>query len=677
VPNVKTFRAFFRIAPLAAALAFACPAGARPRPAQNAAQKPAEIPPPKIQEKSAEKPAPKLPAEIELFETRVRFETDGSSRKEVHTMVKINDELGVRQFARLRFDFNRSFQQVEIPLVRITHPSGGIIDVLPSAITDQPNPAVVNAPAYQDVRVKSVRILGLEPGDTLEYRVITTTSRAPLAPDFWLDHTFDRTGVVSHEIFDLDLPCSRLKDSPNLGHVEMDLTMPASERQETAAGRCIFRWKVSLPGSSPKRNVDAASDSYQRPDVTLSSFTVWGVFVERLAEFLHSGRAVSSVSDKAIALTKPFAKPREKLEALYNFVSEKVTTVDLPLGATGFRTRPPADILASGYATPEDKFVFLATLASSLNLRLAAALVGTSPDLQKQLPTPSLFTRILTMWGTNLWCDPSIEVAPFGLLPPGLRGKAALWIRKLPDCGPTADCVAPLWATVPIEPPFAAFQKVHVDATLASSGTLDAKVKYTMRGDNELLLRVAFHHAPKEDWKNVAQLIALSDGFRGEIINVTASDPYDTRNPFAVEYEIKEPKLVNWSKTPLRIPALLPLLGLPDPAGKTAVGAAVKPIDLGTPLDVEVSATVRVPEGTGAEVPAGTSVERDFATYISQYSVKEEMITASRHLNFILKEIPADRAADYDAFLQAIQNDESQFFTLERSEPAPAAPKKQ
>src|SRR2546430_11223404 len=26
-----------------------------------------------------------------------------------------------------------------------------------------------------------------------------------LAPDFWLDHSFDRSGIVSHEIFELDL----------------------------------------------------------------------------------------------------------------------------------------------------------------------------------------------------------------------------------------------------------------------------------------------------------------------------------------------------------------------------------------------------------------------------------------------------------------------------------------
>jgi hypothetical protein len=677
---VKATRFFSSAISIAAAILVLSASAAMPRPPQTASQKPAEKSPEKPQEKTQEKaavkPAPKIPAEIELLETRIRFETDGSSRKEVHARVKINDELGVRQFARLNFEFNRGFEQIEIPLVRITHPSGGTADVLPSAITDTPNPAVVNSPAYQDVRVKSVRILGLEPGDVLEYRVITTVTHPPLAPDIWLEHEFDRSGVVAKEVFDLDLPCSRLKDSQSLRRIEMDVTIPAVESQDAASDRCIFQWHVSHPAPSGKRNVDSASDTRQRPDVTLSSFLVWGIFSDQFAQLLHSAKALPSVSDKALALTSPFAKPQEKLEALYNFVSEKITTVDLPLGATGFRTRPPADILASGYATPEDKFVLLSTLASSLNLQLDAALAGNSLDLPKELPRPSLFTRILTMCGTNVWCDPSIEVAPFGLLPPGLRGKQALWVRRLPDCGPTADCVATLWATIPADLPFASFQKVRADANLGPTGTLTAKLKYTTRGENELLLRVAFHKTPKENWKNVAQLLALSDGFRGQITNVTASNPYETQDPFTVEYEITQPKFVDWSKKPLRIPALLPVLGLPDPPEKPATGAAHSPIDLGTPLDVEVSATLHLPPGTIAHIPTGTSVERDFATYTSQYSAKDATLTASRHLNFILREIAADRAADYNAFLHAVQSDESQVFTLERADTTPATPQK-
>src|ERR1700676_424242 len=178
---------------------------------------------------SQEKP-PEFPAQIELLETRVRFESNGDSRKEVHTRVHINNELGARQFARLSFDYNRSFQQIEFPLVRVTHSGGGTVDILPSAISDLPHPAVVNAPAYQDVRVRSVRILGLASNDLLEYRVVTTTSHHPLAPDFWLDHTFDRSGITAKEIFELDLPAS-----PKV-KMHVSAAIPAAVSSKAATG---------------------------------------------------------------------------------------------------------------------------------------------------------------------------------------------------------------------------------------------------------------------------------------------------------------------------------------------------------------------------------------------------------------------------------------------------------
>ena len=56
----------------------------------------------------------------------------------------------------------------------------------------------------------------------------------------------------------------------------------------------------------------------------------------------------------------------------------------------------------------------------------------------------------------------------------------------------------------------------------------------------------------------------------------------ETIEPFTVEYEIAQPKFVDWTKKPVRIPALLPQIALPDTAGKTA-----GKIELGTPLDVE------------------------------------------------------------------------------------------
>ena len=618
---------------------------------------------------------PEFPAQIELLETRVRFESNGDSRKEVHTRVHINNELGARQFARLSFDYNRSFQQIEFPLVRVTHSGGGTVDILPSAISDQPNPAVVNAPAYQGVRVISVRILGLASNDILEYRVVTTTTKHPLAPDFWLDHTFDRSGITSHEIFELDLPTSHIPE------MRINPLTPAASIQKLDEGdatRAIYRWEQTNTHAKPQ---DSIRDASAEADVVISTLG-WEPLSIRLDERLsfEAGTLLSigayeephtlpttrdvtpEIATKALQLTKGLQTNRAKLEALYDFVSRRINTVDLPLGATGFVSRPASEVLANGYATQEDKFILFAALASAVKLNAGAALTGYCDA--KGLARPSVFKHLLISASdgkSSFWLDPSLEVAPFGVVPPS-SGKCALVLYRfffVMNSNPHE------WQALDVRLPFASRQRVNVDAAISTDGTLSTKVKYAMRGDNELLLRVAFHQSPKEKWKEVAQLLALSDGFRGRITNVTASDPYATKAPFTVEYEITQPKFVDWSKKPVRIPALLPQLGLPDPAAKPASGAATSPIDLGTPLDVETHLTLRLPAGTVVRTPAGTSIVRDYATFASNYQASAAAVTASRHLNFLSREIPAERATDYNAFVRAVQNDEAQEFTLE------------
>lgn len=623
------------------------------------------------------------PAQIELLETKVRFETNGDSRKEVHTLVKIDNELGVRQFARLNFDFNRAFESIEIPLVHITHASGGTADILPSAITDQPNPAVVNAPAYQDVRVKSVRILGLQPGDTLEYRVVRTVFHHPLAPDFWLEHTFDRTGVVSREIFELDLPNSRNAE------VRINPKTPALSTIKSGEGdasRTTYRWEQSNNAESAKDDGPAAHSTPGEPDVVVTT-EAWEplsirlderlMFEDKTLEAIGSYEQMSNlpttrdvtpeIAAKARELTKGMQTNRAKLEALYDFVSQKIKTVDLPLGMTGFVARPANAVLALGYATQEDKFVLFAALAATAKLAATAALTGYCN--KDGLARPSVFDHLLISASdgkTNYWLDPSLEVAPFGTVSSVSKKCIFILNRHFVLMSSTMH----EWQPFHRELPFAAKQKVKVDASLAENGKLSAKVKYTMRGDNELVLRLTFHQSPKEKWKEIAQLLSLTDGFRGHVTSVNVSDPYATKQPFTVEYELEQPKFVDWSKKNGRIPALLPQLGLPEPPAKPTSGSAAAPIELGTPLEVETHMTLHLPPGATATAPTGTSVERDYATYSSEYSVSGLTLTATRHIKFILREIPGARAADYNAFLHAVQSDEAQDFTLERNVPS-------
>ena len=132
-----------------------------------------------------------------------------------------------------------------------------------------------------------------------------------------------------------------------------------------------------------------------------------------------------------------------------------------------------------------------------------------------------------------------------------------------------------------------------------------------------------------------------------------------TKEPFTVEYEIAQPKFVDWSKKPGRIPALLPQIALPDSPGRAA-----GKIELGTPLDVQTSLTLKLPEGTTVQTPAATSVARDYATFASKYDGHLNSVSVTRHINFLKRDIPAERAGDYNTFLRAVQNDQAQVIVL-------------
>jgi len=605
-----------------------------------------------------------FPFQIEVLETNVRFESNGDSRKEVHTIVRLNDAMGVREFGQLTFDYNRSFQQVEISMARITHANGGTSDVLPSAVTDAPNPAVEKYPAYQDVRVKAVRILGLHEGDSLDYRVITMTTHHPLAPEFWVEHTFDRSGQVQEEHYELNLPgdlnsASMVRSSYTAPVVYTAVPATSFKRTEGESGvRSIFVWKILFDQKLPPSQEVEGSPS---PDVIVSSFRNWEDMARKIASVYPQWTELDRMdaAKRLDSMERPPKSPEEKIHAIYAIVSQQLKTADLPVDSMGFRIRPVRDIFESGYATPNEK-CFLLSQFARLAYPQSYDVFYVGERKAKEYPRPSAFQHvfvIVTEPNKSTALDPSREVAPFGLIPAQFRGKEVLSLSQH-----SSDDDIYTWLTLPEGLPFAAFQKVTIAATLGDNGKLTARVKYTLRGDNELLLRVAFHQTPKEKWKDVAGLLALSDGFRGVITTVDVSDPMATKEPFAIEYELTQHKFVDWAKKPVRIPALLPQIGLPDTSAKTSAES----IELGTPLDVDTQMTLQLPVGTIAQTPAGTAVERDYATYLSKYVLTGETLSATRRIHFLRREVGADRAADYNAFAQAVQNDQAQYFVLDR-----------
>jgi tetratricopeptide (TPR) repeat protein len=244
-------------------------------------------------------------------------------------------------------------------------------------------------------------------------------------------------------------------------------------------------------------------------------------------------------------------------------------------------------------------------------------------------------------------------VAPFRLLASPLRDKSALLVP--------ADGSGQLVKT-PADPPFVSTQDVHIEGEVSDLGKLTAHAHYTLRGDTELVLRLAFHKTPDAQWTELGQTILSLDGIQGEVNSVKPSNPLETKDPFTLDIAFTHSNFVDWAAK--RAKAELPLLAIGVPS---APAESSQPIHVGSPLNVNVSLKLDLPAALAAQPPVGTSLTRDYAEYRSSYRFTEHAVTAQRSLEFKMRELPASRAADYDAFTRAVTKDETQPLALENA----------
>ena len=611
---------------------------------------------------SAEKRYADEPYVLEQNYVTVRFENDGTEKREVSERVRIQSEAGAQQFRELVFSYTLPGEEVSVRSVRILKRNGTSVDVLaaPNSTKESAAAATHDFPAYSNLKEVRVEVPSLAAGDTLDYDVVTRESKPAAAGEFWFEYEFPRDAIVLEDQLELNLPQGKAFSikSPGFSRIagKENAAVPktggagSSFTRTEQGGRTILRWKHAnlKVASDEKQSAEAAVKA--SPDVQLTSFANWAGVANWYAERERAGAQVTPpVESKEQELIRGATNDREKVQALCAYVSQQIRDADLPLDFGRLPLRTAENVLATGYGDSEEKNALLAAMLHAAGIRSNAVLIAHRHNLDREFPSPAGVDDVITAVhdGEGLvWADPGAPLAPFGFLPVPLRGKSALMIGGK-SSGKLVE--------TPADPPFLSAQNVEIDAQLSELGKLSGTIRYSLRGDTEYVLRTAFHRAPQAQWNELAQTILTLDGLRGEATNVTTSDPLQTQKPFQLTIAFSDPAAFAWPIERAKI--ALPLLSIAMPDPPTTAGEAVK---LGTPLDVETHLRLRFPPGFSVNVPTGIAVARDYAEFKSSYSFEKGELIAERAVNFKMRGVPASRAPDYFAFAHAVQADEAQ-----------------
>ncbi len=593
---------------------------------------------------------------VERLAEKVRYEDDGTGWYRKQARYRVQAEAAVQQLGLLLFGYDRATQQLEIAHVRIHKADGSIVETPTASAQEFPAQITRIAPMYTDFREKHVTVSALRPGDILEFDV-TIRTHTPLVPGhFWLEVAFEKNVIVLDHQVEADIPAQRpltIKAVPE--------SQPGVEEE---GDRRLYRWRaqnLQRPPAKPRETRPWQPQELEprSPDVQLSTFQTWEEFGQWYRAIQQEQEVVSpEIQAKAEELTRGLVTDADKVQALYDFVSQEFRYISLSFGIGRLQPHQAAEVFANRYGDCKDKHTLLAAMLKAVGLKAYPVLIHSQRTLDPAVPSPAQFDHLITavpLADGLVWLDTTTEVAPYGLLGSYLRKKQAL---LMPDDAP------PSLVETPAQPPFPRAVTLEVEGKVTELAKVEASIRQTFRGDDELLLRQAFRRTPRNQWQNLAQMVALGTGYGGEVSDVNTSDPGNTREPFRLEYKYTRDNYVEWRGPVGTMRIALPDLGLPRVDEEVAESS--KPMELGPPGEITYRSTMQIPPGTTAVQPLDVVVSRDYAHYTATYRVAGPTVTIERHLRILEPEITASRRSDYLAFYRVASQDQQQDLRLLR-----------
>ena len=606
---------------------------------------------------------PSRDLEIESLQTTYQYQNDGSGSVTQSSRIRVLTEAGRDVIGQFYFSYSSGLEDLRIDYFRTVKKDGTQLPVDPAQAVETASPISRSAPMFSDVKLKVMVARDLAVGDALEYQFARVV-RVPLKPgDFWAMHFQNQSAVVDSEVVVLDVPAGRrltLKASP-------DWHDTAAEKD----GRKVYRWELSNP--KPRESSDLPPD----PLFVASTLTDW----KQVGDWyrgLEAGRVEATPEIRALAaqLTTGKNTPREKVDALYAYASEQVRYVALEFGIGGYQPHAAADVLKNRYGDCKDKSGLLEALLAAAGITAYPALLNAERGvIEPAVPMPGQFDHVITvvpMDGQLLWMDPTLGVAPLGVLVAPERGKQALLVE------PGASRIAEIPETSP----------VPEGETLTATGKLDAAGKLTLddqfelRGTTEIIFRTLFRLGNQDALNVLAKRLAEMQASGATAADPKPSDPLDLSKPFHLGLAVTDadffPALEK--SHDVRVPLLLADTSAlseeierarkqVEESAKKAGGKKPEDITLLPGGTLDYSGDIAVDPAYKLDLPLPVHVDRSFASYDATYTFDQGHLRVRRVLILKVSKLPAADWQDLEAFRKLIDSDSAHTLQLRRAAP--------
>jgi hypothetical protein len=305
----------------------------------------------------------------------------------------------------------------------IQRPDGSVLKVDPDEIRDTDDSS--EAPGGPQSRRKFFSMPDVTAGAIIHVRYTREWEKFPL-PHVTLQLDLAEEVPARDTIIRVSVP----KESPFHFRFENIVAADPQVHQTEYSTTYTWQWR-EIPPWQP----EPLDPPDNEPALAISTFPDWKAFAAWYERIIRlADQPTSAITNKAVELTRDLGSEREKVAALYNYVTG-LRYVAVPLGVNSFRPHAAASVLHNQYGDCKDKANLFNALLRSQGIDASLVLVPRFGQAHDTLPGFAFNHAIsrIKLGGESLWLDTTDDVCRFGMLPPGDTGRRVLVIDAITD----------------------------------------------------------------------------------------------------------------------------------------------------------------------------------------------------------------------------------------------------
>jgi len=560
---------------------------------------------------------PEFPAVYELADETIDV-TAGNLVEKKHRIVKILSPAAVQRFSTLEFPYDAGSEKLTVDQVKVTDSDGKTKTIAPADIKEYA--PFEKLSGFTNFKVVGTQLKDLAPGATLEYS-ITKTVQPWISGEYW-DEIFLQEvdpSPIKHEQISL------IEKDGKLATVKgYHLRLPDPQTSHSA-DTVTRTWTFdNLPPFVQELSMPSPVDVV--PRLVISSIKSWDVVTDAFQSQVFKAENRTGVEEVYSSIVKS-ADPRQKLAAIYNYVSQTIRSLPPVIGDLQKMPRPLdyAQIVKNGYGDSRDKAALLEALLTKAGFNPKIAVLSTAGNgvvSQDEVPAPYVFNRAIVkvdLNGQPVWLDPAIENCPIGYLSPEDQGRNALLLGS------------GQFVETPIYGPSANLRAVNAKAKIAADGGLDETLEVKAVGADALNMRAVLKNMQLAERQQVvaslAGQVAKSPDIQG--IAMDAVDNLSAPLAVGVKFQARAYGTTAGDLTFLTLP-----VNVLDYLGPILMqnGPRTYPFVLGNTVDEIKHLELTLPAGYKVRtLPKAVQVKDTFGSYTASFAIsKNKLLFQSR-----------------------------------------------